>query len=296
MKVMETASDIGLKEILFATDFSPVSDTALLYAENIAGKYGSEITAAHVVEPAATVMVPPEGWGACQQAIDNAAEWRMERLSERLQGFPHHAAIWHGDIWEVISGIVAEKKIDLLVMGTHGRSGVGRLLMGSVAEQIFRRASCPVLTVGPGVCVKSPSQADFRQIVFATDFSKDSLAAVRYAVALARDYRAQLALIHVVTQPLGPLTDSEQIVFNGVRDLSALVGPADELRFAPEYVVNFGNPSECILQAARARSADLIVLGVRAAQRSIGTATHVSAATAHNVVSAAVCPVLTVRG
>jgi len=173
---------------------------------------------------------------------------------------------------------------------------MGRLLMGSVAEEVFRRFSCPVLTVGPNVRTKDAPRADFRQIIFATDFSHDSLAAFPHAVAWAEDYRAHLALVHVVNQSLGPLTDAELITSNCVRDLSALIEESGELWCEPECIVDFGNSAECILRTARKRNADLIVLGVRAAHGRIGAATHAATAIAHTLVSLSSCPVLTVRG
>lgn len=298
MKLTDAATRIELKNILFATDFSEVSETALLFAESITRRYGAKLCVTHVAVPSETAMLPPESWGACEQAIEEATQRDMARLDERLRILPHQLALRHGGVWDVVSELIQKDAIDLLVMGTHGRKGLERLLMGSVAEEIFRQASCPVLTVGPCVPAKTALEAEFKQIIFATDFSHESLAAAPYAISLAQDYQARLVLMHVVTQHMGPLTDSELIVFDRVKELNGLLPPDAELWCRPEYVVNFGDPADCILQAAQERNVDLIVLGVRPPTGffGFGAATHASTATAHTLVSLAACPVLTVRG
>jgi len=77
MKLTGPMTRIALKNILFSTDFSPVSETALLYAESVARRYGSKLIVAHVISPLETRMVPPEGWGACQQALEDAANFQI---------------------------------------------------------------------------------------------------------------------------------------------------------------------------------------------------------------------------
>lgn len=295
MRLADATTRISLKNILYATDLSPASEAAFLFAEAIARRYGSKLFATHVISPAETRMVPPENWGMVQHALDATARREMHDVATRLQGLPHQVVLRHGDVWEVISELVAANDIDLLVMGTHGRSGFERLLMGSVAEEIFRQAPCPVLTVGPKAG-KTPPGAEFKEIVFATDFSPESLAATPYAISLAQDYQARLTLLHAVTQDIGPLTSSELIVFDRIDALRELVTPEAELWCRPEFVVKFGQPADCIVETATEKKADLIVLGVRPAEGHLAVSTHIATATAHTVVSLAACPVLTVRG
>ena len=295
MKIIDATTRISLKNVLLATDFSPVSEKAVCYAKGIARRYGAKIFATHVVSPDEVPMVPPESWGSCQQILDEAARREMETLSGRLQGISHEAVLRYGGIWDTISALIEKDDIDLLVMGTRGREGLERLLMGSVAEEVFRRAACPVLTVGPNVTSAAEPEANFKEIVLATDFSPEWRAAAGYAISLAQDYQARLTLVHVVSQSVEGLADMERITIGRMEDLHALV-PADaELWCRPEYVVEFGDPAQRILDAARERKADLIVLGVRPATGHLGAATHVGAATAHTVVSLAPCPVLSVR-
>jgi len=294
MKLSEPTTKIVLKNVLFTTDFSPISQTALLFAESVARRYGSMLTVAHAISPVETRMVPPEGWGACQQAMDEAACERMNVLDQRLRTLPHQVVIEHGLVGDVIAELIEKTNADLLVMGTHGRSGVSRLLMGSVAEEIFRQAPCPVLTIGPRVSVQASHEAEFKEIIFATDLNPESLAAP-YALSLAQEFQARLTLVHVVPRDAGPGAYSEYSVEAWTNDLRSLV-PADaELWCRPECEVRFGVPADGILDVAAERHADLIVLGVHSTAGRVRAATHAIAATAHSVVSWAACPVLTVR-
>jgi nucleotide-binding universal stress UspA family protein len=262
----------------------------LHFAESIARRYGSKLTVAHAISPLETRMVPPEAWGASQQALDEAATLQMNGLDQRLRALPHEVVIQHGLVGDVISELIEKTGADLLVMGTHGRSGFGRLMMGSVAEEVFRQAACPVLTIGPKVLAQAPREAQFKEIIFATDLSPESLAAP-YALSLAQEFQARLTLVHVAPRDAQLGIDSERII----EELNSLVPVDAKMWCRLEYTVKFGLPAAGILDAAAEKHADLIVLGVRSAAGHVGAATHAAAATAHSVVSSAACPVLTVR-
>ena len=155
----------------------------------------------------------------------------------------------------------------LLVLGTHGRTGLKKLLLGSVAEKLFRRAPCPVLTVGPEVVLEKPV-AEFNHILFATDFSDQSLAAAPYAISLAQEHQSRLTLLHVMeTARAGTGRLFEPDTQYLTRQLRELVSPEQDFWFEPEYVVEFGDAEEQILKAASDHKADLVVLGVRALTR-----------------------------
>lgn len=298
MKLIDPMTRIALKNVLFATDFSPISKAALPFAESIARRYGAKLIAAHVISPTETRMVPPESWGACQQALDEAANELMNELAAQIETetLPHEVVVRHGLVADAISELIEETVADLVVMGTRGRSGLGRLVMGSAAEAIFRQAPCPVLSIGPRVSPQSRPQREpeFKRIVFATDFHPESRA-VDYALSLAQEYQAQLTLVHVAPMAAGQGTDAEHVLEAGTADLRNLI-PADaNLWCRAECTVRFGVPADGILEVAEEKQADLIVLGVRSAAGRLGVATHAAAATAHSVVSCAPCPVLTVR-
>ncbi len=196
----------------------------------------------------------------------------------------------------MISVMVEKHEVDLIVIGTHGRRGVEKLLLGSTAEEILRCARTPLLLVGPENSVPTETEAKPWRILYATDFSPESEPAMRFACSLSREYRAALFFLHVT-----------QDAFK--EPLSTRMQPADffRLRFmekhwtleegiTPEYHVEF-NPlaAECILETAAKLQIELIVLGVRGA-RYPRLAAHLPGPTAYDVVSHARCPVLVIRG
>jgi nucleotide-binding universal stress UspA family protein len=299
---------VSLKNILFATDFSEVSEAALPYPAALSLRYGGMVHVAHVL-PEINLLRPsaidPVTIGSIYENAHSEAQEKMQELSLRLRGFPHRTYVRHGKVSEVLSELTYEKEIDLLVAGTHGRTGVGKLLMGSVAEELFRTATCPVFTVGPKVPRLSkrpqsrtneniePTNVEFRHILCATDFTPQSLAAVSYAFSLAREFRAQLILLHVIEEYRERLHERPGPIDAALRKLEELEPEDADLRWAPEPMVEFGLPAVRILQMAMERNTDLIVLGTRSS--NIEAATHLPWATAHKVVAVANCPVLTVR-
>src|SRR5690242_12418350 len=296
MELATAPPQITFKNVLVATDLSPVSEPALLWAKAIARRYGSELYVTHVISPAETALVPPEYWGSSQQMIEEAVLRDMNRLDADLQGVHHKMMLEHGGVCQSISADIEKLKIELVVMATHGREGLNRLIRGSVAEEVFRRVLCPVLTVGPRVTAQVIGGPEFRRILFATNFGPESLAAARYAVLLAQAFKTGLTLLNVMDEEdFEPPVDPQAILQNRMSRLGKLI-PADaELRREAEYRVEFGNAAERILSVAAELNAGLIVLGAKSANGHTGTATHLAAATAHTVVSHAKCPVMTVR-
>ena len=296
MLATETKTRVALRNILLATDFSPISEAAFQYAEAVARRFGSKLHAVHVVPPSAYKYVPG-GAGEIPWDLDEQeAKKEMEHLDERMKDLPHETTLVRGNITEAVRTLSVAKNADLVVIGTRGRKGLGRVLLGSIAESIFRQSACPVLTVGPKVMTEAPQEIELKRVLFATDLSEESLAAAGHAFSLAQEFQAELVLLHVVKLPLEPLESQGVIIAERERKLHKLF-PADaELWCKPECFVMFGDPARSILGFAKEKSADLIVLGVRGAAGKLGLATHVGNAVAHEVVSHAVCPVLTVRG
>ena len=184
VKKVSPETRIRLRNILWTTDFSSPSEAALLYATSIARRYDSQMYMAHVIRPDAYQLVPPEAFGAALEQTRRYAEQQMGELliSGRLRGIPHQVLLGEGDLWVVLSDMLAKHGVDLIVAGTHGRTGVRKLLLGSVAEEIFRLAPCPVLTVGPKVIQEVPAESELRHILYATDFTPtaERAAALRY--------------------------------------------------------------------------------------------------------------------
>ncbi len=298
MTTLEAGKRIALKNILFATDFSPYSDTALPYALALARQYGAKLYGAHVVPSEDYLYTAPGSWPAHVQQEEQLQKNVTKRLDEQLGGMPHEAFLGVGDVWKVLSRLVVERDIDLIVLGTHGRTGTRKLLMGSTAEKIFRQAACPVLTVGPNVPAKAEEEIQFQDILFATDFSKESLAAVPYAFSLAEEHQARLALLHVVRQLSVGVAELKEITASMMDRLKALAPPEAESWCHVECLVEFARlapPPERILEIAGDRSSDLVVLGVRP-HAPVSPVTHLVHTTAQHIVAHARCPVLTVRG
>ncbi len=172
---------------MLATDFDPVTESALHYSLAIARRYSSKIYLMHVVAPEPFQFLAAD---ARQRALEDA--WRNAQrhmtdllIAGHLEGVDHQVLVEQGVVWDVLSRRINELYISLLVIGTHARGRFGKLFLGSVAETIFRQASCPVLMVGPRagqVGERTPDQP----ILFCTGFSAHSLKAGSYALSLAQ--------------------------------------------------------------------------------------------------------------
>lgn len=298
MMTHTTATRVDLKNILFLTDFSEPSEAALPFAISIARAHGAKTFVLHVLRPDPLLYTTPETVAIAQEAQEETAKSEMQRIEAHLSDLPHETIMeWGMGVWSAIERTIQENKIDFLVVGTHGRTGAQRLLLGSVAEEIFRRSNVPVLTIGPSVRVGVHGGARFHRVLFATDFSKHSLAAWPYALSIAQENQARMMLLHVVPKGdaknelrLGEMPEGNPEVM-----LDRLLPKEAGFWCRPEMIVGQGNPAACILATAKERGADLIVLGVRNTESHMGAATHLERVTAHRVVANAQCPVLTVR-
>ena len=290
------AARVTFRNVLFATDFSSSSEAALPYALAVARAYDSQLYVAHVIRPDLFQMVPPEEAISLQQSTRRHAEEQMARLliSGSLRDVPHHVLMAEGPLWPAALALIEKHQVDLVVVGTHGRTGARKLLLGSAAEEIFRLSPCPVLTVGPHVAGKAPERAHIRRLLFATDFSTQAERATAYALSLAQEHEAHITLLHVV-KDTHDLSERNRAVLKEffTRRLQGLLPPEAALWCEPEIRVEFGEPAETILTNALEGETDLMVLGIR---RSGNFSGHLPPATAYKVVCQSRCPVLTVRG
>jgi nucleotide-binding universal stress UspA family protein len=296
MKTLDAQTRIELKNILFTTDFSPAAGAALPYAAELAKHYGAKLYALHVRTPVINPMTPPAGWPALEKAAEEEERERRETLRRAIPGIEPTVLIEDGDLWTNVQSVVEKQNIDLIVMGTRGRTGVGKFLLGSAAEEIFRDATCPVLTVGPHVPDEPRRGGEITRILYATNFNSGPLPAAEYALSLAQEYQAHLTLLHVIEEPkVGELVVPQDLMESSKRHLAKIVPPEAELWCVPDFVVERGSVAEKILEVAKNRKADLIVLGIHEASGFPGAASHLPMSTAHKIVSHAECPVLTVR-
>lgn len=294
MPTAQASLRLSFKNVLLPTDFTPASNTALAYARAFAHDYGSKIFVTHAVTPTPPIFLPMEPIPGNMDAEWNDAQVELKKFLQQdsLRDTTHEGILERGQLWNVLDDAIQRHAIDLIVLGSHGRHGLKKLVLGSGAEQIFRQASCPVLTVGPKVPEPQDEAIAFKNIVFATDFSTGSLKALPYAVSLAEESQASLTLLHVM--PLVPM-QHQVYVSGGVKErLEELIPPEARDWCQPAPVVSFEFPAEGILHLAAAQSADLIVMGVH--KRAPRASAHLPWAIAYEVVCHAACPVLTVRG
>ena len=293
MKAIDARTRIRLKNILYCTDLSPAAADAFPYAVGLARHFGAKLYALHV-RRTDQLTSAPERWPATEELAH--IKQGMNKLLEGNSEITSEAVIKEGELWGSVGSLIETKQIDLVVLGTSGRSGLARLLLGSAAEEIFRRASCPVLTVGPRASTLLLRGSDAAHILYATDFTSESVVAAPYAISLAQEYQAHLTLLHVIVDPeTGDLVRPQELVASSEKLLRDLVPSEAELWCEPRFVVEQGPAAETILDVADLKKADLIVLGVRHPAGIPGAATHLPITTAHKVVSHANCPVLTVR-
>jgi len=295
MTTLNEAVEVKVKNVLFATDFSKYSNAALPYALAIAHQYGAKLYGVHVLSPEA-YLFSAEGWVPALEQEQEQRRADANRFEEQLRGVPHEVMSPVGEIADVIFRLVHDHQIDLLVLGTHGRSGLPKMLLGSVAEKIFRQSPVAVLTVGPHVPPCDNSVAEFNKVVFATNFNEQSEAALPYAISFAQHCQTDLHLLHVLEHANAGTVNFEADMDFAVRRMREMFPFHAGLCLEPQFCVEPGRPSERIREFATKHGCDLIVIGVGAPRRGIGTLTHFGHSLAQEIVAYATCPVLTVRG
>jgi len=300
---------VRINRILCPIDFSDFSRHAFDRSVAIAKGLGASVTALHVAPFQATPIYPYHEPREVEAFMLSGGD--RDKLTTELKrflavdqpiGVPVTCEVV--DAPNVHHEILAQAErlpADLIVMGTHGRSGFQRLFLGSVTEKVLRTAQPPVLTVGAATDVVSAHDFAFKRILCAIDFSACSLAALRYAATLAEPSGTKLTALYVMEWPplahdplLGPPTD-----LTGYRMAAEAAGlerlhnvVAELSRIGVEEIVAAGKPHHEILRIAGERASDLIVLGIHG-RNPLGR--MIFGSTAEPVVRRATCPVLTVR-
>ena len=299
---------IAIKKILFPTDFSECANQALCHATFLAQKFESDLIMLHTI-----VMYEDDPHNPdqrfpdlvkCYESMEVVANTRMDTSVDKetkdkinitkvnVRGISPSATIIE---------YAEENEIDLITIGTHGRTAVSHFLLGSVTERVVRSAPCPVLTIGPEHGAETKSMM-YERILVPVDFSEPCKNAVRYAVSLGRIYGAELDLLHVVEGWIHPAfyTTWDKSILDFMPDIkSRTVEAIDEFVAdfeldalnVKKYVVE-GKPHAHIVDFAEERNADLIVI----ATRGLGAIDHfLLGSTAEKVVRRAPCPVLSVK-
>lgn len=280
---------VGFERILVPTDFSDVSLRALEYAKGLARPSDAAILLAHVSEPVSPVT-PPEVIWFDQFTGRQAEEARLHEFGAELnsQGFHAGTASLMGPVQTELLALAERENSDLIVMGTHGRGGLARFFLGSETESLFRRASCPILAVGPEARVVDAALWQPREILCACDFDPDSVTTVAYAHRLALSLGARLTILHVDESEVHTSRELRELRFE-----SALAPLLEEGAARPSYlsrVLMLGyNVGATIADIAVERQADLIVIGAHGATPA---QTHLPRGIAPQVIAKAPCPVM----
>ena len=282
-----------IRNILIATDFSECSARALSYAMGIATRYEARLHLFHCLDPTPYHLVAPD---AVQSACD--AAWRdMQRLDSDLRrGLAKNVKVKllleAGDLAAILPQIVNEFDLNLIVVGTHGRTGWRKLVLGSVTEIVVDQASCPVLTVGPCADRTRLQQFGPENILLVSDASARSKLAKAYAFSLARKYGSRLTVLHLLEGQSGSvLARASEVEWRGPESRE-LVTLEEELADPSQLSPQIGSPSDVILQVADESATDLIVLTVPAGHKF---AHRLLSTNAYQVLRGARCPVLAVH-
>jgi nucleotide-binding universal stress UspA family protein len=296
------------KSILCATDFSENSYLSVSYAISMAREFSAKLFLCHILPPPYAGLAegyPTDPLSQQKELMDEASV-RFSRWMEG-QSIEWAPLLAVGDAASEITRLAEENKVELAICATHGRSGLKRLILGSLTERLMRSLSCPVLVVRPeeGEIPQAPSgDVRFQRILIGCDFSPDSELAFRYGLSLAQEYMSELHLVHVVE----PLAYKHLLIHSGKTEgvdltrqhlrgplkekLSGMVPLEAQNWCKPVTVLLAGQPYEEMTKYALVNDIDLIVLGLRG-QSLIQTLFMGS--TTDRVIRQASCPVLSVQ-
>lgn len=293
---------LKIERILCPVDFFEASAKAYDYAYSLSLRYGAKLYVEHVIDVLASVSpyhnFPDLAANNIYWDMSKGADERLHKMvkNHAIDGIQAEMVVHKGFVPDSILAFAQNQHADLIVMGTHGRRGMDRLVMGSVTEHVLRKAPCPVLAVRkPSHDFVNPEHSQepvhLKKVLLCTDFSTCAGAALKYALSLAQEYNAELTLLHVVEH--FPEEKSRRVVEEARRALEALV-PADARNWCTvKTAVRIdGRPYEEIIQVAIEQQADVAVLGVRG--RSAADLA-IFGSTTYRVLQLGPCPVLAVQ-
>ena len=295
-----TADLLELRVILCPIDFSEFSARAYQHARSLAVHYGAKLVLQHIVEqwqyPCAGFAVSVDAYDKFFQSIHAKAMKELEEFAKAnadntiLSELTVHDGT---DVADSILSFAQSVEADVIVMGTHGRRGYDRLMLGSVTDRVMRNSSCPVLAV----CRPKPeSLADngpnhihhLSRILFCTDFSENSDRALQYALFVVAEYDAELTLLHVLEE-VGSPAHMEHAKVRATEQLDQLIPPKRRKDLKTKTAVRVGKPYGEIIQFAREEGSDLVVMGVRG-RGALDLA--VFGSSTYRVIQLGPCPVL----
>lgn len=286
-------SQVQFRKVVVAIDFSAQTNQVMAAAIQIAREFHSVLFLVHAATP---VVYGTGAEPVPIQTYEVNLEIAKDRTAELLHNQPQLASLPHREIvsyarpLDLIQQVIEDEKIDLVIAGSHGASGMERLALGSVAECILRTVACPVLVVGPRAVV---SLSLFSSIMLAAGLTPAGLRSAQYATALAEQSRGKLTLLHVV-EPKKHKPVRPELLDDHLREQLQELIPADFPSPAEVGLrVEYGNAGDLIATVALCTRSTLIVTGAR---NESPLADHSPGATLGEVIRRAPCPVLCVRG
>jgi nucleotide-binding universal stress UspA family protein len=279
-----------LKSILCPIDFSDFSVTAYQYALSLARYYESSIVVLHVVElwknPFAEYAAYEVDFAKFSTALNEGGEMKLRHFVEKYSGgFRPQTIVLQGNAADCILECARKEDIGGILMGTHGRRGLDRLVLGSTTDHVIRKAPCPVLVVP-----HASQRQRVSRILYCTDFSTNSGRAREYAVSLAAEYGAELILFHVGVA--SDLAGARDVMAARTRQLDELVPAAERQKLTVKSAVRFGKPYEEIVRYATQEEVGVIIMTARGGDAMDRA---VFGSTTYRVVQLGPCPVLAVH-
>ncbi len=298
---------LPIKKILFPTDFSECANHAFKYSVTLAEKYNAELTMFHAIVMFQDDPNNPDyrfpDMTDCYKTLEKASYKEFDRLCRDWKKLKTKNVVVRGfSPAEEILQYAEDKNIDLIVMGTHGRSAITRFFLGSTAEKVVRFSPCPVITLReePKEYIKTRT---YGRILFPTDYSEHAQKALKWAVELAKDYHTELDVLHVLEQNIPPqyysagissLFDLDrELKKRAMKALAKFLEGVDRKQINVKRFIREGKSDVEIVKFAEKRSIDLIIMpshGMSGLERIL------MGSTTERVIRRALCPVLTIKG
>ena len=292
--VIPIAPRLQIKKILYATDFSEASLAALPIAAALARRFDSTLCVAHIWSALPARMLSTVAATAAYDQLQDAACQQMGTLlkDKRFDSLQCVPLVVEGSAKDRLTPMLADEAIDLIVVGTQGRSGFKKLFLGSVAETICRTATCPVVTVGPNVEKRFLTAEGIQSILCPVDLSGQSASILPFVASVVSEFDADTNLLHVLPESVA----ARDIAGNLTRRLRQELQNLCRLHISPRCDANcrveFGDPVEVILDVAQQVRADVIALGIRPA---LPMGLQFKDTVTYKLMVGATCPVLTYR-
>ena len=294
---------LEIKLILCPVDFSEFSVRAYDHALSLAEHYRAKLVAMHIVElaryPFADYVASTGDYGDFCRALGEGGKEQLRQFvkNHARKEIQPELVVHEGAAPDCILSLAKEQRVDLIVMGTHGRRGYDRLVLGSVTNRVMRRTPCPVVAVckPPHESVTADKERGYvhhlSRILFCTDFSENSERALDYAISVTGEYDAELTLLHVM-EDVPSAAKAEESLATATRQLDKLVRPERSKAIKTKTKVRIGKPYQQIVQLAEEIQADLVVMGVRG-RGALDVA--VFGSTTYRVLQLGPCPVMAVH-